>query len=68
MQKRFLTFATGGNTNWEGKSMKGAHEGRGITTLEFDKVAFHVVTTLQELDVPQPLINEVVGLLLPLRN
>lgn len=51
MQRRFLTFATGGSKDWEGKAMDRAHEGRGITTKEFDRVAFHVVTTLQELKV-----------------
>jgi len=36
--------------------------------LEFDRVALHVVTTLQDLDVSIDLINEVVALLLPIRK
>jgi hemoglobin len=46
MQRKFLTYLTGGSTEWHGKSMESAHEGRGITQREFDRVAFHVVTTL----------------------
>jgi hemoglobin len=30
MQEKFLTYATGGCPTWEGKSMKEAHQGRGI--------------------------------------
>ena len=30
-QKHFLTYATGGCTEYTGKSMKDAHKGRGIT-------------------------------------
>ena len=46
MQKQFLTSVTRGPVNWEGKAMGSAHAGRGIGHVEFDRVAFHVVTTL----------------------
>lgn len=58
----------GGSTDYHGKAMGQAHEGRGITSFEFDRVALHTVTTLQELSVPQHLINEVVAILLPLHS
>lgn len=45
-QRAFLTYLTGGPVAWHGKSMEKAHEGRGITQREFDRVAYHVVTTL----------------------
>lgn len=46
MQRKFLTFLTGGSTEWHGKSMEHAHEERGMTHREFDRVAYYVVTTL----------------------
>ena len=67
MQRQFLTYATGGSTEWKGKSMKDAHKGRGITNKEFDLVVGHVVSTMKELGVPEDLIKEVGDLLEPLR-
>lgn len=67
MQRKFLTYATGGSSEWYGKNMKDAHKGRGIGNKEFDRVCEHVVSTMKELHVPDELINETAGLLLPLR-
>ena len=67
MQRQFLTYATGGSSNWHGKNMKDAHKGRGVGNKEFDKVCGHVVNTMKELGVSDDLINETAGLLLPLR-
>jgi hemoglobin len=67
MQKAFITFATGGSSEYHGKDMKSAHKGRGIGNKEFDLVCGHVVNTMKELGVPEELINETAGLLLPLR-
>ena len=47
--------------------MKDAHKGRGIGNKEFDRVCEHVVNTMKELSVPEELINETAGHLLPLR-
>jgi hemoglobin len=46
MQKQFLTYATGGSTEYHGKNMKDAHKGRGIQSKEFDIVCGHVVNTM----------------------
>lgn len=67
MQLKFLTYATGGSTVWEGKNMRDAHKGRGITSEDFDRVFGHVVSTMKELGVPDALIGEVGVLLEPLR-
>jgi hemoglobin len=53
MQRLFLTFATGGSTEYHGKDMTKAHQGRGIGEKEFNKVAGHVISTLNDLQVPQ---------------
>ena len=67
MQAKFLTLATGGPSEYDGKSMKEAHQGRGIGNKEFDIVCGHVVSTMKELGVSDDLINETASLLLPLR-
>jgi hemoglobin len=60
-------FATGGPSEYHGKDMKKAHEGRGIGNKEFDLVCSHVVSTMKELGVSEELIGETASLLLPLR-
>lgn len=55
MQFKFLCYATGGVAEWEGKNMKDAHKGRGITGADFDRVAGHVVRAMKELSVPEDL-------------
>ena len=67
MQKKFLTMATGGPSEYDGKSMVASHKGRGIQNKDFDIVCGHVVSTMKELGVSDELINETAGLLLPLR-
>lgn len=59
MQRQFLTYATGGSTEYHGKNMKDAHKGRGIESKEFDLVVGHVISTMKELGVAEDLINEV---------
>lgn len=66
-QERFLIYATGGSPTWEGKSMKEAHQGRGITSKEFGLVAGHVINAMKELAVPQELQDEVVALLMTVK-
>ena len=68
MQKKFLTFATGGPSEYDGKSMHDAHKGRGIEEKDFMKVCQHVIATMEELKVPAELIEEVKALLLPLKD
>eukprot|EP00347_Sterkiella_histriomuscorum_P023939 403332861 len=68
MQKHFLTYATGGSSEYNGKSMKDVHQGRGINHDDFMRVAGHVITAMKELSVPQELQDEVVALLLPLEK
>ena len=56
MQKKFLTTATGGPQAYDGKNMKDAHKGRGISDKEFGLVAGHVVKTMKDLNVTEALI------------
>lgn len=68
MQKQFLTYATGGSSEWHGKDMKSAHAGRGINHDDFMRVAGHVIRAMTDLNVPKELQDEVVALLLPLEK
>lgn len=52
-QASFLTYVTGGADEWEGQSMREAHEGLGITGEEFAAVAEHLQATLTDLGVPE---------------
>jgi len=58
--KMFLAFAFGAPTQYSGKQMKEAHSYMNLTEAHFNAVAVHLVDTLQELSVPQNLIEEVV--------
>jgi methyl-accepting chemotaxis protein len=65
-QNAFFVQALGGPALYKGKDMKRAHEKLSITKADFDRVAGHLVASLAELHVPQPLIDEVVGAVAPL--
>lgn len=58
-QKAFLTMAFGGPNNYSGKDMRNAHMHMKLTEEHFQAVAGHLSGTLQELNVPQHLIDEV---------
>lgn len=51
-QSAFLAYVTGGADDYEGRSMREAHAGLGITRGDFVAVADHLRTTLDELGVP----------------
>lgn len=65
-QKAFLTYAFGGAPNYSGASMRNAHknavEEKGLNDTHFDIVAGHLQSTLQELNVPSDLINQVMSI------
>lgn len=62
-QKAFLTYAFGGMENYTGRNMRDAHkrlvEEEGLNDSHFDAVAGHLQSTLEDLNVPADLINEV---------
>lgn len=60
--KAFLAYAFGAPMKYDGKSMHAAHAHMHITEAHFNAVAGHLVATLQELNVPQELIDEVVAI------
>ncbi|MGB3656286.1 MAG: group 1 truncated hemoglobin [Rivularia sp. (in: cyanobacteria)] len=62
-QKAFLTYAFGGSSVYDGKTMRKAHkhlvEGMGLNGKHFDAVVENLVKTLQELGISDELIQEV---------
>jgi hemoglobin len=58
-QKAFLTMAFGGPNNYSGKDMRNAHKHMNLTEQHFGAVAGHLQGTLEELNVPQNLIDDV---------
>lgn len=67
-QKAFLTMAFGGPNNYDGKSMRDAHKHMNLNEDHFNAVAENLVATLQSLEVPQPLIDEVVTIALSVKD
>lgn len=61
-QKRFLTYAFGGGSRYEGRPMQAAHrrlvEEKGLNDTHFDAVMDNLGGTLKELGVPDDLISE----------
>jgi hemoglobin len=57
-QKRFLTQAFGGPATYSGKAMRAAHKHLNLKEADFNAVAENLVATLNDLNVPQPLIND----------
>ncbi|MFV1983237.1 MAG: group 1 truncated hemoglobin [Thiohalomonadales bacterium] len=64
-QMSFLTMAFGGTTNYSGKDMREAHAplvAQGLNEDHFNAVAGHLQATLEELEVPKNLIQEVMAI------
>lgn len=61
-QKAFLTMVFGGPNEYTGKDMREAHAplvAKGLNEDHFMAVAGHLKTTLEELNVPENLINAI---------
>lgn len=67
-QAAFLTYVTGGTDEWEGRTMREAHAGLGITDDDFDAVAVHLQETLAEFDVPEEHVETVMTAVADLRG
>lgn len=67
-QTAFFVQALGGPAKYKGRAMGAAHKRHPIGGRHFDRVAEHLVATLKAAGVPQPLIEEVVAVVAPLRS
>ena len=61
-QKAFMTYAFGGLETYTGKSMREAHQHLSLTEEHFNAIATHLKSTLEELNVPEAVQNEVLAI------
>ena len=67
-QKRFLTQALGGPSHYTGKAMRAAHQHLHLKEADFNAVAENLVMTLQDLSVPQNLIDQTMNIVASVKN
>lgn len=67
-QAAFLTYVTEGAETYDGRGMREAHAGLGITDEDFDAVAVHLQETLAEFDVPDEQIDPLMTAVADLRG
>lgn len=58
----FVSSVTGGPLKYTGRDMKNSHAGMKITETEFNTAAGYLIAALKKYNVPQPEIDELVGL------
>lgn len=61
-QREFLTYAFGGSSKYDGQSLRAAHKDLDLIEYDFKAVAEDLVATLNDLDVPQQLQDEVLAI------
>ncbi len=64
-QSAFVTYAFGGPNHYTGKSLRTAHAGAvasGLSGRHFDRVATHLKSAMEELNVPADLIAEALAI------
>ncbi len=67
--KTFLAYAFGAPmAHYSGKKMREAHAHMNLTEEHFNAVANNLVATLNELNVPQDMIDEVVEIAISTKN
>jgi hemoglobin len=60
-QKSFIAAALGGPVPYEGKNMRQAHASLDVTEDDFNVIAGHLQSTLQDLKVEEGLIGEIMA-------
>lgn len=61
-QREFLTYAFGGSSKYDSQSLRAAHKDLDLIEYDFKAVAEDLVATLNDLDVPQQLQDEVLAI------
>jgi hemoglobin len=64
----FISSATGGPLQYEGRPMKPAHAGMGITDNQFNALAGDLIAVLKKYKVPQKEIDELVAIVATTRK
>ena len=66
--KAFMAYAFGAPLPYSGKALREAHQHMHLQESHFNAVAEQLVSTLQELNIAQGLIDEVVTVVLTTKN
>lgn len=67
-QKEFLSAALGSPVPWIGKDMRRAHEDLSLDESHFNAIAENLVATLKELKISQDLIDQVVAIVVTVKD
>ncbi len=70
-QMAFVSYAFGGLNHYSGKGMRAAHKEaveQGLADRHFDRVASHLKSAMEELNVPADLISEALAIVGSTRN
>jgi hemoglobin len=71
-QRRFLTYAFGGASHYNGRHLREAHQQlvkeKGLSSEHFNAVAENLIATLKEMGVSQELIDEVAAVVAAPQN
>lgn len=66
--KEFLAAGSGGPVEYTGRSMIETHTGMNVSAAEFVAVVDDIVQAMQEMEYPQPVCNEVLGIAYSLKE
>jgi hemoglobin len=67
-QREFLALALHGPDQYSGRSMREAHEGRGITASDFDRMLFHFSEAFTVAGVPERMVAKALAVVEPYRS
>ncbi len=67
-QREFLAFALHGPEQYSGRSMREAHQGRGITASDFDRMLFHFSEAFAAAGVPRRVVAKAIAVVEPYRQ
>jgi hemoglobin len=65
-QVEFFAAALGGPSRYQGASMRQVHAGRGISQADFDRVAYHLISSLSDAGVSGEIITQIAAAVIPL--
>lgn len=68
LQVEFFTAALGGPDEYQGRTMKEVHRGRGIAQRHFDLVAGHLSDALAKAGVPSETVDTIIATIAPLAD